>query len=58
MYEKPDQTILYHFLQYIQLNYDKTIATKHILHIYYLTNVDYTEKVSISRNSFKSQEKV
>ena len=39
-----DQTVLYHILQYSLSNYDKTIATKCILHICHLTNVDYTEK--------------
>lgn len=46
-----DQTILYHFLQYNPSNYDKTITTKHILPIYYLTNVNYTQKVYSSRKS-------
>ena len=48
-----DRTILYHFLQYILLNYDKNIATKHISHIYYLTNVYYTEKGYTLRNVFE-----
>lgn len=48
-----DQTVLYHLLQYSPLNYNKTIATKCILHICYLTNVDCTEKVYKSRNSFE-----
>ena len=29
-------------------HYGKTITIKFILHIYYLTNVEYTEKVSES----------
>ena len=35
----------YHFLQRNPLNCGKVITVKHVLHIYYLTNVDYTEKV-------------
>ena len=37
-------------MKYNPLNHDKTIDTKHILHIYYLTDVDYTEQ-EIALNS-------
>lgn len=47
------QTILSHFLQYNPLNYDKTTATKHILHIYCLTDIYYTKKLYILRNGFE-----
>ena len=39
------QIILYHFLHHIALNYGKAITMKHVLHIYYLTNVDDRERV-------------
>ena len=41
------------FLKYDPLNRDKTIDTKHILHIYYVADIDYTEKVYITRNGFE-----
>lgn len=42
------------FLQQNSLNFDKTITMKHLLHIYYFTNVNYTGKVDTSRNSLLS----
>ena len=41
------------FLKYNPLNYDNKIDAKHILRIYYLADVDYTEKVYITRKSFE-----
>ena len=41
------------FLKYNPLNYDNKIDAKHVLHIYYVADIDYREKVYITRNSFE-----